>query len=393
MQPIYFDNHATTRIDPRVLKAMQPSLNDAYGNAASRSHILGMQAKAAVERARGQVAALIGGSPKEIVWTSGATEADNLAILGFARKNAGRGRHIVTSAVEHKAVLDPCRALEREGFELTILPVDSAGRVDPEELRACLRADTTLVSIMAANNEVGTIQPVGEIGVICREAGVAFHTDAAQAFGSMTLADLPIDLVSGSAHKMYGPKGIGFLYVRRGRPRIRLEPLMFGGGHERGLRPGTLPVHLIVGLGEAARLASEDQERIRGLRDRLWDGIVAQVEGVHLNGAREPRLSNNLNVSFDGVEAEALMMSMKQVACSSGSACTSASLEPSHVLRAMGVGESRAHGSIRFGLGRFNTIAEVDTVIGLLAEKVPILRALNPMHELSTSTRGPTQLG
>ncbi len=386
--PIYLDHHATTPCDPAVVEAMLPYFTERFGNAASRGHTFGHLARAAVEKARAEVAGLLNASPKEVLWTSGATEANNLALLGTARAGRDRGRHLITVATEHKAVLDPMAHLEREGFEVTVLPVSAGGRVAAEAVEAALRPDTLLVSVMAANNEIGTLQPIEEIGALCRAHGVVFHTDAAQALGKVPLdvQAASVDLLSLSAHKMYGPKGVGALYVRRGRPRLRLEPLLFGGGHERGLRSGTVPVPLVVALGRAAVLAREDLasgalEGVRRLRDRLLEGLTSRIEGLHVNGGLDHRLPNNLNLSFDGVEAEALLMATREIAVSTGSACTSATLEPSHVLRALGIGDTRAHGSVRFGIGRTTTAAEIDHVVGLLAEKVPMLRAMNPLLE------------
>ncbi len=387
--PLYFDNNATTPCDPRVVDAMVPYLYEQPGNPASRSHAYGWEAREAVELAREQVASLIGAKPKEIVFTSGATESDNLAIKGVARYNAKKGKHIITVATEHKAILDSCHALEREGFEVTYLEVDAEGLISLDALRDAIRPDTTLVSIMFANNEIGVVQPVAEIGAICRERGVLFHCDAVQALAYMPIdvAAMKIDLLSISAHKMYGPKGIGALYVRRGRPRVRIQPIIDGGGHERGMRSGTLATHQIVGLGKAAELAQEDianggVEKIQALRDRLWTGLQANLDELFLNGSWEHRLPNNLNVSFAYVEGEAMMMGIKQIACSSGSACTSASLEPSYVLRAMGVDVELAHTSIRFGLGRFNTEAEVDYALELITNKVRFLREMSPLYEM-----------
>ncbi|MBM4391970.1 MAG: IscS subfamily cysteine desulfurase [Deltaproteobacteria bacterium] len=387
--PIYLDNHATTRIDPRVLEAMMPYLTDVFGNAGSRNHSFGWKAQAGVERAREQVASLIGADAKEIVFTSGATESDNLALFGVARFYKDKGRHIVTALTEHKAILDSCHALEKEGFEVTYLPVDKDGSVSPEAVAAALRDDTILVSLMWANNEVGTVNDIAGIGKICRERGVFFHSDAVQGIGKMPfdVAAMNVDLVSISAHKMYGPKGIGALYVRRGRPRIRLEPLVFGGGQERGLRSGTAAVHQIVGLGAACAVAQQglaegESDRIRALRDRLWDGLRANLDELYLNGSWERRLPGNLNVSFAFCEGEAMMMAIKDLAVSSGSACTSASLEPSYVLRAMGVDVELAHTSIRFGVGRFNTEAEIDYAVKLVTEKVGWLREMSPLAEM-----------
>ena len=387
--PIYLDNHATTPVDPAVLEAMLPYLTGVFGNAGSRNHSFGWQAQEGVERAREQVAALIGADAKEIVFTSGATESDNLALFGVARFYKQKGKHIITQTTEHKAVLDSCHALEKEGFEVTYLPVEKDGSVTPESVAAAIRPDTTLVSIMWANNEVGTVNNIAAIGAICRKHGVIFHSDAVQGIGKMPfdVAKMNVDLVSISAHKMYGPKGIGALYVRRGRPRIRLEPTMFGGGQERGLRSGTAAVHQIVGLGAAcaasqAALESGELERVRALRDRLWTGLQKNLDELYLNGSWENRLPGNLNVSFAFCEGEAMMMAIKDLAVSSGSACTSASLEPSYVLRAMGVDVELAHTSIRFGIGRFTTEEEVDYAIKLVTEKVGWLREMSPLYEM-----------
>lgn len=387
--PIYLDNHATTRCDPKVVEAMVPYLAEIYGNAGSRNHSFGWAAQSAVEQGREQVAALIGADPKEIVFTSGATESDNLALLGVARFYKDKGRHIVTTAIEHKAVLDTGHALEKEGFEVTYLPVDREGLVSAEQVRDAIRDDTILVSVMWANNEIGTVQPIREIGAVCRERGVFFHTDAVQGLGRLPfdVHEMNVDLVSLSAHKMYGPKGIGALYVRRGRPRIRLEPIVFGGGQERGLRSGTHAVHQIVGFGAASVLAKEaltngEVDRVRALRDRLWDGLRERLDELYLNGSWAHRLPHNLNVSFAYCEGEAMMMAIKDLAVSSGSACTSASLEPSYVLRAMGVDVELAHTSIRFGVGRFTTAEEIDYAIALIAEKVAWLREMSPLYEM-----------
>jgi cysteine desulfurase len=387
--PIYFDNHATTRVDPRVLEAMLPYLTEVFGNAGSRNHSFGWQAQEGVERAREQVAELIGADPKEIVFTSGATESDNLAILGVAHFYKDKGKHIITQLTEHKAVLDSCHALEKEGFEITYLPVEKDGRINLDELKAAIRKDTILVTIMWANNETGVIQDIAAIGAICRERGVIFHSDAVQGIGKIPfdVAKMNVDLVSISAHKMYGPKGIGALYVRRGRPRIRLEPTMFGGGQERGLRSGTHAVHQIVGLGAACAvskqaIANGEPQRIAALRNRLWEGLKKNLDELYLNGSWENRLPGNLNVSFAFCEGEAMMMAIKDLAVSSGSACTSASLEPSYVLRAMGVDVELAHTSIRFGIGRFTTEEEVDYAIDLITKKVGWLREMSPLYEL-----------
>lgn len=387
--PVYLDNHATTRCDPAVVEALLPYLSEEYGNAGSRSHDLGMRARTAVEGARASVAALLSCSPKEIVWTSGATEANNLAILGAARARQARGRHVITVATEHKAVLDPVAALQQEGFEATVLPVGPTGEIDVEDLRGALRPDTTLVSVMAVNNEIGALQPLEAVGALCRDRGVLLHCDAAQAPTVMPLdlQRLPVDLLSLSAHKMYGPKGIGALYVRRTRPRVELQPLMYGGGQERGLRSGTLPVALCVGMGVAARLAAEglaagEPQRLAALRDRLYHGLRDALPDVHLNGPPlSRRAAHNLNVSFEGAEAEALIVGLRDVAVSTGSACTSASLEPSHVLRALGLPRDRAHASIRFGLGRFTDAAQIDYVIERVVHQVRELRALSALYE------------
>jgi len=386
MSPVYLDHHSTTPCDPSVLDAMWPWFAERYGNAASRTHRFGMEARSAVEHARSQVADLIGASPKEIIWTSGATEADNIALIGVATAR-GRG-HVVVSAIEHKAVLDPAKHLQKFGFDVSVVGVGSDGVVDPAEVEAALRDDTILVSLMLANNEVGTVQPVAQVGALTRPRGIPLHVDAVQAAGVLPIdvAELQADLLSLSAHKMYGPKGIGALYVRRGRPKVRIEPLFFGGGHERGLRSGTLPVPLIVGMGQAADKAVQSLtdgtvERLRGLRDRLLEGLVEHVPGVQINGSLEHRLPHNLNVSIADVEAEALMMNLRGVmAVSSGSACSSATLEPSYVLRAMGVSDELAYASVRFGLGRSTTQAEIDVAIEAIAQQARELRELSPRY-------------
>ncbi len=386
--PIYMDNHATTPLDPRVLEAMMPYLTQAFGNAASRSHSFGWTAEEASELARDRVAALVGGSGKEIVWTSGATESINLALKGIAEFYKDKGNHIITAKTEHKAVLDTCKRLERSGCEVTYLDVDQTGRLDPEAVRAAITDKTILVSVMVANNEIGTIHPIKEIGAITKEKGVFFHVDAAQAAGKIPLDvnEMHIDLASLSAHKVYGPKGVGALWVRR-RPRVRLTGLIDGGGHERGMRSGTINVPGVVGFGVAAELAmkemAEEDARVRGLRDRLQAAITKDLDMVFLNGHPEHRLAGNLNLSFAYVEGEGMMMALKDVAVSSGSACTSASLEPSHVLRACGVEEELAHTSIRFGLGRFTTQEEVDHVAKLVVEKVQRLRDMSPLYEMA----------
>ncbi|MBW8459615.1 MAG: IscS subfamily cysteine desulfurase [Thiobacillus sp.] len=387
MKTLYFDYSATTPVDPRVAARMIPYLTEHFGNPASRSHPFGWEAEAAVEEARAQVAALVGADPKEIVFTSGATESNNLAIKGAGHfYSATKGKHIITVRTEHKAVLDTVREMERQGFEATYLNVQENGLLDPDVLRAAIRPDTVLVSVMAVNNEIGVIQDLDAIGKICREKGVIFHVDAAQATGKMPidLKTLPVDLMSFSAHKTYGPKGIGALYVRR-KPRIRLEAQMHGGGHERGMRSGTLATHQIVGMGEAFRIAKEEMatenERVRMLRDRLYTGLK-DIEEVHLNGDIDQRVPHNLNVSFNFVEGESLIMAIKDLAVSSGSACTSASLEPSYVLRALGRSDELAHSSIRFSIGRFTTEEEVDYAIKLLHEKIGKLRELSPLWEM-----------
>jgi cysteine desulfurase len=385
--PIYMDYHATTPVDPRVLEQMLPYFTEKFGNAASRNHSFGWTAEAAVEKAREQVAALIGADAKEIVFTSGATESNNLAVKGIAQFMAEKGKHIITSKIEHKAVLDSCRALEREGFEITYLEPSQDGLVDPAKVAAALRPDTVLVSVMFANNEIGTINDVAAIGALCRSKGVYFHTDAVQGLGKVPfdVNTNTVDLVSITAHKMYGPKGVGALYVRR-KPRVRLTPQLDGGGHERGMRSGTLNVPGIVGLGAAAELAQKEMAaesvRIKGLRDRLNQRITSRVSHVVLNGHVEKRLPGNLNLSFAYVEGESMLMALKDVAVSSGSACTSASLEPSYVLRALGIGDELAHSSIRFGLGRFTTQEEVDYVADLVVSKVDKLRELSPLWEM-----------
>lgn len=385
-KPIYLDYAATTPVDPRVVSVMLPYLTEAYGNPASRSHAYGWVAEAAVEKAREQVARLINADPREIVWTSGATESNNLAIKGAAQFHRNKGRHIITVATEHKAVLDTVRELERQGYEATVLEVDANGLLDLDVFAAALRPDTVLASVMFVNNETGVIQDIAELGRICRSKGVLFHVDAAQAAGKVPIdmETLPVDLLSLSAHKIYGPKGIGALYVRR-KPRVRIEAQMHGGGHERGMRSGTLPTHQIVGMGEAFAVAQEllgsESERIRFLRDRLWAGL-SKMEEVHLNGDPERRTPNHLNVSFNYVEGESLLMGMKDVAVSSGSACTSASLEPSYVLRAMGRSDELAHSSIRFTVGRFTTVEEIDFTIQRVTQVVAKLRELSPLWDM-----------
>ena len=386
--PIYMDNHATTPLDPRVLEAMMPYLTDVFGNAASRSHVFGWKAEEAVERSRELIGGLVGATGKEIVFTSGATESDNLAIKGVAGFYKDKGNHIITARTEHKAVLDTCKRLEREGYEVTYLNVAKDGRVDPDDVAKAITPKTILVTIMLANNEIGTIHPIKEIGAVTRAKGVLFHVDAVQGAGKVPfdVDEMNVDLASLTAHKIYGPKGVGALYVRR-KPRVRLQPMIDGGGHERGMRSGTLNVPGIVGFAKAAELAlatrEEEATRIARLRDRLESELTRRLDFVYLNGSRDHRLPGNSNLSFAFVEGEGLMMAIKDVAVSSGSACTSASLEPSYVLRALGVGEDLAHTSIRFGLGRFTTEEEVDYVANHVAEKVTRLRELSPLYEMA----------
>ena len=385
-QPIYLDYSATTPVDPRVVEKMLPYLTERFGNPASRSHAFGWSAEQAVEEAREQVAALVNADAKEIVWTSGATESDNLAIKGAAQFYKSRGRHLITMTTEHKAVLDTMRSLEREGFSVTYLNPEPNGLLDLDKFAQALRPDTVLASIMHVNNEIGVIQDIAAIGAFCRRQGVLLHVDAAQSTGKATidLQKMPVDLMSFSAHKTYGPKGIGALYVRR-RPRVRLEALSYGGGHERGMRSGTLPTHQIVGMGEAFRIAhkemASENERIRMLRDRLLAGL-RDIEESYVNGDLDRRVPHNLNVSFNFVEGESLIMAVKDIAVSSGSACTSASLEPSYVLRALGRSDELAHSSIRFTLGRFTTEPEIDFAIELVKHNVRKLRDLSPLWEM-----------
>jgi len=384
--PIYLDYSATTPVDPRVAQQMIPFLTEHFGNAASRSHAFGWEAEKAVEEAREHVAALLNADPREIVWTSGATEGNNLAIKGAANFYKSKGKHIITQKTEHKATLDTVRELERQGFEATYLDPEPNGIVDLEKFKAAIRPDTIVVSIMMVNNEIGVIQPIAEIGEICRAKGIIFHCDAVQAAGKIEidLAKLKVDLLTVTAHKVYGPKGIGALYVRR-KPRVRIEAQIHGGGHERGLRSGTLATHQIVGMGEAFRIAklemAAESGRIRGLRDRLLAGFK-DMEEVYVNGSMEHRIPGNLNVSFNFVEGESLIMAIKDVAVSSGSACTSASLEPSYVLRALGRSDELAHSSIRFTIGRFTTEEEIDYAVKLLRAKIGKLRELSPLWEM-----------
>ena len=386
--PIYMDNNATTPLDPRVLEAMMPYLTTEFGNAASRSHPFGWKAEEAVDRAREQIAALIGGNEKEIVFTSGATESINLALKGAAEFYKEKGNHIITVRTEHKATLDTAKRLERQGFEVTYLPTDKDGRISAQQLREAITDKTILVSVMLANNEIGTVQPIAELGEVTREKGVLFHVDAVQGVGKVPfdVEKMKVDLASLSAHKIYGPKGIGALWVRR-KPRVRIAPIIDGGGHERGMRSGTLNVPGIVGFGKAAELAQqlmpEEGKRTYQLRKKLQDYLFGHLDHLELNGHATERLPGNLNVSFAYVEGEALMMAIKNVAVSSGSACTSASLEPSYVLRACGVSEDLAHTSIRFGIGRFNTDEEVDYVGKYVVEQVKRLREMSPLYEMA----------
>jgi cysteine desulfurase len=387
--PIYMDNHATTPVDPRVLETMLPYFTDRFGNAASRNHPFGWAAEEAVEIARAQIAKLIGASPKEIIFTSGATESDNLAIKGVAEMYREKGNHIITAVTEHKAVLDTCKRLEKYGYRVTYLPVMKDGLIDLDDLKRSIDDKTILVTIMAANNEIGVLQPVEEIGKICRERGVIFHTDAVQMIGKVPfdVNKLNVDIASITGHKIYGPKGVGALYVRRKNPRVQLSAIIDGGGHERGMRSGTLNVPGIVGLGKACEICMQDMEsdtkRLTALRDRLKDKIMSRLDETYINGSMEHRLPHNLNISFAYVEGESLLMGINDVAVSSGSACTSATLEPSYVLKALGTGDDLAHSSIRFGLGRFNTEAEVDYVADKLVDVVTRLRELSPLYELA----------
>jgi cysteine desulfurase len=386
--PIYMDNHATTPVDPRVLEAMMPYMTNVFGNAASRNHQFGWAAEEAVENARTQIAKLIGATAKEIIFTSGATESDNLAIKGVAEMYREKGNHIITAATEHKAVLDTCKRLEKYGYKVTYLPVQRDGLVNLDELKAAMTDKTILVTIMYANNEIGVLQPVEEIGKLCRERGIVFHTDATQAVGKVPVDvnKQNIDVLSISAHKMYGPKGVGALYVRRKNPRVQLSAIIDGGGHERGMRYGTLNVPGIVGLGKACELCMEEMpaesKRLTAMRDRLRKTIEKNLDEVYVNGTYEHRLPGNLNMSFLYVEGESLLMGINDIAVSSGSACTSATLEPSYVLKALGLGDDLAHSSIRFGLGRFNTDAEVDYVAAKIVDVVKKLRELSPLYEM-----------
>jgi len=387
--PIYFDNHATTRVDPRVVEAMLPYFGEHFGNAASRNHSFGWEAEEAVEKARKQIAELVGATSKEIVFTSGATESNNLAIKGVAEMYAEKGNHIITAATEHKAVLDTCKRLEKEGYRVTYLPVQGNGLVDLDMLREAITDKTILVTVMYANNEIGVLQPIAEIGKICKEKGVLFHTDGVQAVGKVPVNVVKdgIDLMSITAHKIYGPKGVGALYVRRKSPRVQLTAQMDGGGHERGMRSGTLNVPGIVGLGEACAICNremaEESKRLQGMRDYLRKKLETELDEVFINGTMEHHLPHNLNMSFAYVEGESLLMGINDIAVSSGSACTSATLEPSYVLKALGVGDDLAHTSIRFGLGRFNTQEEVEYVANRMIETVRKLRELSPLYEMA----------
>src|SRR5690242_10676278 len=387
--PIYMDNHATTPVDPRVVQEMLPYFTEKFGNAASRNHQFGWEAEEAVEQARERIAKLIGVTPKEIIFTSGATESDNLAIKGVAEMYKQKGNHIITAVTEHKAVLDTCKRLEKYGYRVTYLPVQKDGLIDLDDLKRAIDDKTILVTIMFANNEIGVLQPVAEIGKLCHERGVIFHTDATQAVGKVPVDvnKQNIDLASISAHKMYGPKGVGALYVRRKNPRVQISAIIDGGGHERGMRSGTLNVPGIVGLGKGCAIASEEMAketaRLSGLRERLRDRIMSRLDETYINGSMEHRLPGNLNISFAYVEGESLLMGINDIAVSSGSACTSATLEPSYVLKALGTGDDLAHSSIRFGIGRFNTEAEVDYVSDRVTETVQRLRELSPLYEMA----------
>jgi cysteine desulfurase len=387
--PIYMDNHATTQMDPRVFEAMKPYFMDIFGNAASRNHSFGWEAEEAVEKARKQIADLIGATPKEIVFTSGATESNNLALKGIAEMYSERGNHIITQAIEHKAILDTCKRLEKNGVRVTYLPVKTDGRIDLEQLRDAITDKTILISIMYANNEIGAVQPMAEIAKIAKEKGILFHSDAVQAIGKIPVNVMTdgIDVMSLTAHKLYGPKGVGALYVRRRNPRVQITAQMDGGGHERGMRSGTLNVPGIVGLGAACEIANkemaEESRRLMFLRDKLKDKLTTELDEVYINGSWEHRLPHNLNISFNYVEGESLLMGINDIAVSSGSACTSATLEPSYVLKALGAGDDLAHSSIRFGLGRFNTEEEVDYVAAKVIDVVKKLRELSPLYEMA----------
>jgi cysteine desulfurase len=387
--PIYLDNHSTTPCDPRVVEVMLPYFTEKFGNSASRNHSFGWEGEEGVEHARKQIAHLIGADAKEIIFTSGATESDNVALQGIVAMYKEKGDHIITTATEHRAVIDTAKYLEKKGVTVTFLPVDKEGRVSAEDVRNAITDKTILISVMLANNEIGTINPIAEIGKVAKEKGIIFHCDATQGVGKIpvNVQEMGIDLMSFSAHKIYGPKGVGALYVRRKAPRVRLEPMLYGGGHERGMRSGTLPVPLIVGFGKAAELCEQEMAteavRMAKMRDRLQAGIMSAMEEVYLNGHPTERLPGNLNISFAYVEGEALLMGVKEIALSSGSACTSATLEPSYVLRALGVGSDLAHSSIRFGLGRFNTDEEIEYTIERMLKAVTHLREMSPLYEMA----------
>ncbi len=387
--PIFMDNHSTTPMDPRVLEAMVPYFLEKFGNAASRNHSFGWEAEEACEKARQQIAHLIHSDPKEIIFTSGATESNNLALKGVAEIYREKGDHVITCMTEHRAVLDTAKRLEKMGFKVTYLPIDKYGMVNPEDVRNAITDKTILISIMLANNEIGTIHPVAEIGKIAKEKGVLFHCDATQGVGKIPVdvQAMGIDLMSFTAHKIYGPKGVGALYIRKKAPRVRLAPIIDGGGHERGMRSGTLPVPLVVGFGRACEICQEvmpeESKRLAALRDKLQEGILKNLDEVYLNGHPTQRLPHNLNVSFAYVEGESVLMGLKEIALSSGSACTSSTLEPSYVMRALGVGSDLAHSSIRFGLGRFNTEEEVDYVLSRTIETIKRLREMSPLYELA----------
>ena len=387
--PIYLDNHSTTACDPRVVEVMLPYFTEKFGNAASRNHAFGWEAEEAVDLARKQIAKIVHADAKEIVFTSGATESDNLALKGVVEMYREKGDHIITSSTEHRAVIDTAKALEKKGVKVTYLPVDKTGMVSPDDVRNAITDKTILISIMLANNEIGTIHPIKEIGKIAKEKGILFHCDATQGVGKIpvNVQEMGIDLMSFTGHKIYGPKGIGALYVRRKAPRVRIEPMIHGGGHERGMRSGTLPVPLIVGFGKACELCEQEMatesERVAKLRDRLQEGIMGAMEEVYLNGHPTERLPGNLNISFAYVEGEALLMGVKEIALSSGSACTSATLEPSYVLRALGVGSDLAHSSIRFGIGRFTTAEEIEYTIDRMIKAVNHLREMSPLYEMA----------
>jgi len=387
--PIYLDNHSTTPCDPRVVEVMLPYFTEKFGNSASRNHTFGWEAEEGVEHARKQIARLIGADAKEIIFTSGATESDNLALQGIVAMYREKGDHIITSATEHRAVIDTAKYLEKKGVNVTFLPVDKTGMVSPDDVRNAITDKTILISVMLANNEIGTINPIAEIGKVAKEKGIIFHCDATQGVGKIpvNVQEMGIDLMSFTSHKIYGPKGVGALYVRRRAPRVRLEPMMYGGGHERGMRSGTLPVPLIVGFGKACELCEQEMAtesvRMAKMRDRLQEGIMGAMEEVYLNGHPTERLPGNLNISFAYVEGEALLMGVKEIALSSGSACTSATLEPSYVLRALGVGSDLAHSSIRFGLGRFTTDEEIEYTIDRMLKAVTHLREMSPLYEMA----------